>query len=87
MNPSFIRKHPALTGIALFLFFFTMIIFNQPRFLYNHDGSLRCFGIGYKNKTIFPIWLLSIVLGILCYTFVVYYLHFPHITDSFLSFE
>ena len=48
----------------------------QPAFLYNSDGSLRDFGVGYKNKTILPIWLLSIVLGILSYCFTRYYIMF-----------
>lgn len=79
MNPIFIRNHPTLVSIVLFLLFFIMIVTLKPRFLYNVDGSIRQFGIGYKNKTIFPIWLLSIILGILCYSFVMYYLHFPSI--------
>ena len=45
----------------------------KPKFLFNRDGSLRVFGIGYRNKTIFPIWLLSMILGILCYLYVTYY--------------
>jgi len=52
---------------------FSIIQIMKPTFLYNNDGSLREFGIGYKNKTIFPVWLLSIVLGILCYLSVKYY--------------
>jgi hypothetical protein len=39
----------------------------KPSFLYNKNGSTRVFGVGYKNKTILPIWLLSIILGILSY--------------------
>jgi hypothetical protein len=59
-----------------------MIIFGiiqclKPGFLYKPDGSIREFGIGYKNKTIIPIWLLSIILGILSYLFVLYYLASP----------
>ena len=49
----------------------------KPYFLYNRDGSIRDFGIGYKNKTIFPIWLLSIVLGIVCYLAVNFYITMP----------
>lgn len=45
----------------------------KPSFLYNTDGSIREFGIGYKNKTILPIWLLSIILGILCYVIILFY--------------
>jgi hypothetical protein len=49
----------------------------KPAFLYNKDGSIREFGVGYKNKTILPIWLLSIILGILSYLFVMYYVAYP----------
>jgi hypothetical protein len=49
----------------------------KPACLYNRDGSIREFGIGYRNKTIFPIWLLSLCLGILCYLFVMYYVANP----------
>jgi hypothetical protein len=49
----------------------------QPAFLYDKDGSIREFGVGYKNKTILPMWLFSIILGILSYTFVLYYLTYP----------
>ena len=46
----------------------------KPLCFYNKDGSIRHFGVGYKNKTILPIWLLSIVLGILCYLAVLVYI-------------
>ena len=46
----------------------------KPSFLYNPDGSLREFGVGYKNKTILPVWLLSLVLGILSYVLVIFYI-------------
>ena len=52
---------------------------NSGGFLYNNDGSLREFGVGYKNKTILPLWLFSIVLGILTYVLVLYYLTYPKI--------
>ena len=48
----------------------------KPACFYNKDGSIREFGIGYKNKTILPIWLLSITLGILCYLAVIYYTNY-----------
>ena len=79
MNPTFIRNHPTLVSIILFLTIFIMILTLKPAFLFKPDGGLRPFGIGYRNKTIFPIWLLSIILGILCYVFVMYYLHHPRI--------
>jgi hypothetical protein len=48
----------------------------NPSFIYNEDGSLREFGIGYSSKTILPIWLVAIVLGILSYV-TVYYISLP----------
>jgi hypothetical protein len=49
----------------------------KPGFLFKNDGSIREFGVGYRNKTILPIWLLAIILGILSYLFVLYYLAQP----------
>ena len=51
----------------------------KPACFYNRDGSIREFGVGYRNKTILPIWLLSLVLGILCYLVVMYYVRTPKI--------
>ncbi len=51
----------------------------KPDFLYKKDGSVREFGVGYKNKTIMPVWLFSIILGILSYIAVLYYLTYPKI--------
>ncbi len=72
----YISKNLALVSIVLFLLFFGFIQMATPSFLYNTDGSLRHFGVGYKNKTILPIWLLSIVLGILSYCAVRFYVKF-----------
>jgi uncharacterized membrane protein YozB (DUF420 family) len=77
MYRSFIAKNPVMISIVLFIVIFATIIMGQPAFLFNQDGSIRQFGIGYKNKTILPVWLLSIIIGILCYLFVVYYLIYP----------
>jgi hypothetical protein len=58
---------------------FWIVHVTKPAFLYKTDGSLREFGVGYRNKTILPIWLLSIIMGILSYLFVLYYLAYPKI--------
>ena len=49
----------------------------KPAFLYNTDGSLKQFGLGRKNKTVIPIWFISLILAILSYLFVLYYLAVP----------
>jgi hypothetical protein len=79
MNRNYIRDNITLFSVILFMVIFGSIQFMKPRFLYNKDGSVREFGIGYKNKTIFPIWLLSIILGILSYLAVMYYVTAPRL--------
>jgi len=73
MFKSLIAKNHTLASILLFLFLFLSISFFKPRFLYCQDGSIRQFGIGSKNKTILPIWLLAIILGIISYVVVIYF--------------
>jgi hypothetical protein len=73
MYKEYIEKKPILTAIILYLILFGLIQLLKPAFLYNTDGSIRDFGIGYRNKTILPVWLLAIILGILCYIIVLFY--------------
>jgi uncharacterized membrane protein YozB (DUF420 family) len=79
MYRALIRENITFVSILLFLILFSLIQLSKPKFLYHSDGSIREFGVGYKNKTILPIWLLSIVLGIVCYLIVIYYLAHPKI--------
>ena len=77
MNNSFIRNNLNSVAIIIFLLLFFLLNYVQPGFLYNNDGSIREFGLGHKRKTILPVWLLSIVLGILSYLLVLYYITIP----------
>jgi hypothetical protein len=74
MYHNFIRNNPVLVSIFLFMTIFALIVMWKPGFLFKNDGSIREFGVGYRNKTILPIWLLAVILGILSYLFVLYYL-------------
>jgi hypothetical protein len=64
----------ALSVISVFIFLILFGIINavRPSVIYNKDLSFRRFGIGYKNKTVIPIWLFSIILAILVYVAVTY---------------
>jgi hypothetical protein len=73
MLRTFTRNNSTLVSVIVFLVIFGIVQLIKPSFLYNNDGSLREFGVGYKNKTILPLWLFSIVLGILTYVSVLYY--------------
>ena len=77
MLRAFIRNNITLSAITLFIIIFAAVHIVKPAFLYKEDGSIREFGVGTKNKTFMPVWLFSIILGILCYLFVTYYVAFP----------
>jgi hypothetical protein len=79
MYRNYIRENITLFAVILFVIIFGLIQMSKPVCFYNKNGSIREFGVGYKNKTILPIWLLSIVLGILCYLAVMYYVANPRL--------
>ena len=60
-------------SILIFMMVFLMINFLKPSIVYNPDGSLRQFGIGYRKKTVVPLWLVVILLAIFSYTFSLYF--------------
>ena len=75
MYKTYIRENITLVAVILFVIIFGTIQIMKPACFYNRDGSIREFGIGYRNKTILPIWLLSLLLGIVCYLAVLYYVN------------
>ena len=59
-------------AILLFIILFTVIHMYKPVLIYNTDGSLRQFGIGYRKKTVVPLWLVTILLAILTFSISIY---------------
>jgi len=78
-NYSYIRQNITLVAVILFVIIFGIIQMIKPACFYNSNGSIREFGVGYKNKTILPIWLFSLLLGIICYLAVLYFVNMPKI--------
>jgi len=74
LNKSFVRVNKLTISIVLFLILFSMVHIAQPALLYTPEGGFRQFGVGYKQKTVIPIWVVAILLAILCYLGVLYYL-------------
>jgi hypothetical protein len=72
----FVRNYKLNIAIFLFLILFSWVHLLKPGLLYNQDGSFREFGVGYKNKTVFPIWIVAVILAIFSYLVVLYYLMF-----------
>lgn len=67
----YIRGHKTTVAILIFLILFIIFHLLKPGFAYTEDGGFRQFGLGYKNKTVIPIWIVAIVLAIFSYLFVV----------------
>jgi hypothetical protein len=74
LDKKFIFKHKLTLSILLFVILFTVIHFIKPSLFYLPDGSFREFGVGYKNKTVIPIWIVAIILAILSYLSISYFL-------------
>lgn len=76
MNRNFSQTNVVIVSLILYGIIYGSVAFLQPSFLYKSDKSLRQFGVGYKNKTILPMWLFSFTLALFCYLVVLYYLEF-----------
>lgn len=70
LSKKFIRIYLVHIAIFIFLVSFTIVHLVKPNFLYNEEGGFRPFGVGYKHKTVIPIWLIAIVLAMLSYLLV-----------------
>jgi len=67
MNSQIIRKNATTLSIALFAVIYFLLSTYKPGFIFSKDGNIREFGVGQSNKTILPLWLVSLLLGILSY--------------------
>ena len=56
---------------VIFLFLCTLFLLYKlkPNKIFNDDGSLKQFGTG-KEKTITPLWLVSLLIGLMIYVFI-----------------
>ncbi len=79
MNRSFILKNINLTAIMIFLFLYTILVTVKPGLMFTKEGLIRDFGIGYKNKTVTPVWLITIIIAILSYLLVHIFILYPKI--------
>lgn len=73
---AFINAHKVNIAIMIFLVVFSIIHISKPSILYNEEGGFRPFGVGYRHKTVIPIWGVSIVVAIFSYLAVLSYLQY-----------
>lgn len=74
-----IRTHITTISIVIFLMLYSYLNYVKPAFLYNKNGTLREFGVGFKKKTIIPLWLIAIFIAIISYFSVLYYIEYPNV--------
>jgi hypothetical protein len=73
MNPRWVRHNKVSVAIILYIILFALVNLVKPAFMYNPDGTIKEFGVGFRKKTIIPIWLISIFIAIIAYFSVMYY--------------
>ncbi len=70
----FVQVNKLSVTLSIFLIVFSIIHMLKPTLMYSEDGGFRPFGVGYRHKTVIPIWLVSILVAIFSYLGVLYYL-------------
>lgn len=68
-----IRANKVSISITLFLIVMGLIHIVKPAMIYNENGGFKPFGLGYRNKTVIPLWFVAIITAILSYLCVIYY--------------
>jgi hypothetical protein len=76
MLRQFVVTNINLVSIIVFLILFAIILLIKPNIMFDKNGKPREFGIGYKNKTILPLWLAVIILAIISYLVILCYINY-----------
>jgi hypothetical protein len=74
----YIRDNKIIIVVLIFLLAFFSLNYAKPAFMYNENGTTKQFGVGYKRRTVLPLWLIVIFLSILSYMFIMYYLAYSY---------
>jgi len=69
----FVRNNRVTIAITLFIIVMISIHTVKPAMIYNVDGGFKPFGLGYRNKSVIPIWVIAIFIAILAYLAVLFY--------------
>ena len=76
-----IRYEIVFIIIGVYICLYASVVYFKPSFMYDEkNGSFRQFGVGYKNTTILPLWLVSILLAIISYFMCIYIIHLRYNT-------
>ena len=59
-------ENSVMYSIILYLFLISVVMYIKPKIMFDNNNEIKKFGIG-SEKTIYPLWLVVIILGILSY--------------------
>lgn len=76
MLRQFVVNNIMLVSLVIFLILFAILLIYKPTLMFDKNGRPREFGIGYKNKTILPLWLMVIILAIITYFCILCYVNY-----------
>ena len=65
-----LRQYRTFVSILLFGALFSGFHYLKPKISYDSRGRIRLFGIGYRHKTVIPVWLVAVLLAIASFTVV-----------------
>ena len=64
----FVNRNRIYLAILIYISLFaTTCLIVKPPIMFLDSGELRQFGIGFKERTVIPVWLFAFLLGILSY--------------------
>lgn len=67
--------------LMVYFISYGILLWFKPGIIFDPSKTgLRPFGVGYKNTTILPLWLVSILLAIFSYFVVLYFIHLRYST-------
>ena len=78
MSKIFIRQNIHYLSIILYFIIFSILVTSKPAIIFNEDGSIKQFGIGYQNKSVIPMWLTVILVSIFSYLIIFYLITHSH---------
>ncbi len=81
LDRHFVKNNIIFFSIICFLIIYIFIIKIKPAFIFNINGNLKQFGLGYKNKSVLPLWLISIVIAVISYLIILYCLAVPKMLE------
>lgn len=66
-------KEKGFVASLIFLFLYALYVYCKPNISFTDSNKLKRFGLGTASSTILPLWLVTIILGILSYFLIEYY--------------